>query len=242
MSALVSNCVLSNMATSELDDKEFGSIQIHRVRGRRTASLRITPGGKVRITVPQMTPLFIAKRLLESSRVSIRKLLVENISIIYRDGMQVGKSHVVRVVGGNRLKVERIDRTIRAIVPHTMNIEDGHVQSVIREMAVKVLRREAKHYLSKRLRYLADKHDFSYTKVQFSHASSRWGSCSSNGTISLNIALMNVPFELIDYVILHELCHTQAMNHSQVFWQKMSVVCPNFELHRKNLKKFTPIC
>lgn len=230
------------MATSELVDKEFGTVQIHRVRGRRSATLRITPSGKVRITMPPLTPLFIAKRLLESSRSSIRTLLAENISTIYRDSMQIGKSHTLRIITGTQLKAMRTDRILHVTIPKNMTVEDTQVQTTIREMVVKILRREANHYLPKRLRYLADGHNFYYTKVRFSHASSRWGSCSSNGTISLNIALMNIPFELIDYVLLHELCHTEEMNHSQAFWQKMGEVCPNFAMYRKSLKKYSPIC
>lgn len=228
------------MATSEFVDQEFGTIQVHRVRGRSSISLRITPAGMLRITMPPLTPLFMAKKLLETSRNSIREHFAQTQRLVFYDGMQIGKSHTLRVRSGSALHISRVDRSLHVTIPAGSLLEDTDIQAAIRAKVIPLLRREAKHYLPKRLEYLARQHNFRYTTVRFSHASSRWGSCSSNGTISLNIALMNLPFELIDYVLLHELCHTVHMNHSSNFWELVEQCDPQYKLHRKTIKTHTP--
>lgn len=94
---------------------------------------------------------------------------------------------------------------------------------------------QAKLFLPNRLAALAAAHDFKYEQCKVRHAKSRWGSCSSQGVINLNAALLLVPSELLDYVLLHELCHTRQMNHSDKFWMEMQQVDANFKQHRQRL-------
>ena len=80
----------------------------------------------------------------------------------------------------------------------------------------------AKSYLIERLEYLANQHGFSYRKVSIRNQKTRWGSCSVDNNISLNIKLIYLPKDLRDYVILHELAHTKIKNHSPYFWSFLS--------------------
>ena len=81
------------------------------------------------------------------------------------------------------------------------------------------LRKQAWEYLPYRLKELAQKHGFQYNEVKIRKSKTRWGSCSIRSNINLSIYLMILPKHLIDYVLLHELCHTIEMNHSTAFWK-----------------------
>ncbi|MCF7859504.1 MAG: M48 family metallopeptidase [Candidatus Cloacimonetes bacterium] len=80
---------------------------------------------------------------------------------------------------------------------------------------------EARKILLQRLKELAELHDFSFNRSFIRSQKTRWGSCSAKNNINLNIKLINLPEELRDYVIVHELVHTRVKNHQQEFWQEM---------------------
>ena len=134
----------------------------------------------------------------------------------------------------------RIEISGNQILVYGENLESPLAQAEIRKIVAKILRKQARAYLPRRVDFLAEKHGFTFEKLRFSHTSSRWGSCSSRGTISLNIALMNLPLHLIDYVIIHELCHTRQMNHSEKFWVEVEKYDPNYRAHVREMKNFSP--
>lgn len=224
-----------------IQDEEFGKITIRRSARASQVRLRVAPDGTLRASLPLYAPTFLVKRLIKNSRQELRDLLDQSQpKTAYSDGMQIGKSHYLTVRPGLRLDISRRGQQIAIILPETKSLDDSDVVRAIRDAVIAALRVEAKSYLPKRLSFLAQKYGFHYEKVRFSHASGRWGSCSSQGTISLNIALMKLPFELIDYVIVHELAHTRHMNHSPEFWQLVSAGDPDYKLHRHSLKLEAP--
>lgn len=224
-----------------IHDDEFGKIVVRRSSRATQVRLRVAPDGTLRASLPLYAPLFLVKRLIKSSRDQLRELRDQShANTSYTDGMQVGKSHTLIVKPSQSLDVARKGRQIILNLPESMTLNDSQVIQKIKEGVAAALRTEAKSYLPRRLSYLAKQHGYSYSRVRFSHASGRWGSCSTEGTISLNIALMKLPLELIDYVLLHELAHTKEMNHSSKFWENVRKADPNYKEHRRRLKDETP--
>lgn len=127
----------------------------------------------------------------------------------------------------------------RTMIREKLPIKDPASQRA-RDAKKKILMKKAREYLPYRLEYYAKLYGYSYDKVRLSHANTRWGSCSSNRTISLNIGLMQVPEPLRDYVILHELAHLNHMNHSPEFWAEVGEHDKRYKDHRRRLKQLTP--
>lgn len=100
------------------------------------------------------------------------------------------------------------------------------------------LRAEAKAFLPGRVAELAASHGFEYGRVAVKHNVSNWGSCSSKKNINLNLNLMRLPEDLRDYVILHELCHLEHMNHGPEFHALLESLCPGHRELSRRLKDY----
>ncbi len=101
--------------------------------------------------------------------------------------------------------------------PRKTNFQDEKTQLLLKSMLGSALRHEAKRVLPSRLENLARAHGFKYSAVKITSSRRRWGSCSAKGGINLSFSVMLLPFALVDYVLLHELCHTVEMNHGPKF-------------------------
>lgn len=89
------------------------------------------------------------------------------------------------------------------------------------------IRGQAAHWLEPMLAELAATWGFSYAAVRFRFQKSRWGSCSARGRINLNACLFFLPEHLARYILVHELCHTRELNHSEAFWKQVFAVDPD---------------
>lgn len=98
-------------------------------------------------------------------------------------------------------------------------------------------REAAKEYFPKRAEFYAQQLGVSYDRIRIAEQKTRWGSCSSKGTLSFNWKLMLAPPKVLDYVVVHELCHLKEMNHSPRFWKLVEEMIPNYKEYRKWLKE-----
>lgn len=106
------------------------------------------------------------------------------------------------------------------------------------DIAAGIDRAKAKEKLIGRLDELAVKHGFTYNRVFIRNQKTKWGSCSRQNNIGLNVKLVVLPDELIDYVILHELAHTKVRNHSRHFWAYLDGIVENVKALDSRLKGY----
>ena len=101
----------------------------------------------------------------------------------------------------------------------------------------KKYRQAAKRYIYERVEYYIEMIGGHYSSIRIGDQKTRWGSCSNNGTLSFSWRLMLAPPHVLDYVVIHEICHLTYMDHSKNFWDLVSVYDPDYKEHRKWLKE-----
>ena len=104
------------------------------------------------------------------------------------------------------------------------------------DLESKEYKAQKKHAIIVRVKYLAIKYGFKHNKISTRRMKSRWGSCSYQNNISINICLSYLPQKLQDYIILHELMHTRIKNHSRHFWFELNNITEDINELRKELK------
>lgn len=94
----------------------------------------------------------------------------------------------------------------------------------------------AYNYITFKTIELSNKYGFQFGKIKFNYTKTKWGSCTAKKTLIFNSKLIMAPVDVVDYVIIHELCHTKHMNHSKEFWSLVAEICPDYKNKIKWLK------
>lgn len=216
--------------TTTVVHPSIGEVTIAVSRRSRRISISVRPPGRVRLSMPVGVSVKEGMRFLESKREWIMeaqqkmaaKGTAEPISMPYST-----RSHTLRLdpADTDRITVRVAAGEIKVRYPIEINYTEPTVQQAITKGIEEAWRVEAKQLLPSRTAELALRHGFRHGTVSVRNTRSRWGSCSARNDISLSIRLMKLPDYLIDYIILHELCHTIHKNHGADFHALLDKVC-----------------
>ncbi len=146
----------------------------------------------------------------------------------------LGRQYLLKVVADS---IERV-RLSRGYL--TINVEDPSDTAHIQKMITAWYRQQAKRVFDERLKACfrrVESLGISYPTLTVRQMKSRWGSCTAAGNIILNLLLIHVPKRLIDYVVIHELCHLKEHNHSAAFYAVLERVLPDWEEQRRQLNQ-----
>ena len=121
-------------------------------------------------------------------------------------------------------------------IPADFDFQNSKHQSVIKNVLKHFLIIEGKRILPEKVQFFAKKYNFKFSEVKITSARSRWGSCNAKKRIALSCFLLLLPENLIDMVIIHELCHTEQMNHSVNFYARLRGILPNLDELNKAIK------
>jgi predicted metal-dependent hydrolase len=124
------------------------------------------------------------------------------------------------------------------ICKHRFKMKRLELQAKLMSADDPIDRQVARKLLVDRLSHLAIRYGFKYNRVFIRNQKTRWGSCSQKNNINLNIKLVRLPQELIDYTILHELVHTRVKNHGRQFWHQMDLLLGDAKKIDKKLSAY----
>ena len=101
-------------------------------------------------------------------------------------------------------------------------------------------REEARDFITERVEYWNKEYGFRFNRIAIKNTKRLWGSCSRKGNLNFSYALLFLPRELADYVVVHELCHLKEHNHGPRFWKQVEKSLPDFAAHRRELRRYLP--
>ncbi|MBK8945096.1 MAG: M48 family metallopeptidase [Ignavibacteriae bacterium] len=206
--------------------------EMRKYESARNIKIKINKDGVIKVSLPNYVSFIAAKKFVLANQKWITKkindlksqknkyyYLGNNIDLIKKE--YVNNKNLKYILENDTLVVQK-------------NINDKFSDD---ELFFKWLKIQAESYIPQRVEKIAKLGNFEFSKIQLKNLSTRWGSCSAKKVLSFNIKLMYFNHKVIDYVIVHELCHLKEMNHSVKFWKLVKGIIPNYNIYRKELNK-----
>jgi predicted metal-dependent hydrolase len=214
--------------------------KITRVNSNRI-TLQINKHGQILISAPHYTTISQMNQLIEDKMdwlIKKRDLILKNQKVkkLFVTGekfLYLGVERELVIVPKNRNAIAYVDGKFQLSENCIANAE-GYFQALYKNLAW--------NYLAPKTTELAKKYNFEFTNVKVNSARTKWGSCSARNSINYSWHLIMAPPEVVDYVIIHELCHTKIKDHSRRFWDLVSQYTPDYKNHILWLKNNAKLC
>lgn len=209
---------------------------------RQTVSIEVSIQGEVLVRVPHRLGNSEVHKLVESKGEWIARKRWEmlrqkpSVQKVYKDGMELwylGQQFQLKI------KRQNSDANVVRIGEGELLLElpmDSEVD--IKQILIAWYYRQAANEIEKRVKFYASRMGVTYHRISIKDQKTRWGSCSSKGNLNFNFRLIMAPADVIDYVVVHELCHRKHMNHSELFWKAVEEVIPEYRKSKEWLKQY----
>ena len=172
--------------------------------------------------------------LIRSSRKTIAIEIHPDLSIRVRAPLRMPQ---YRIMEFWEEKEHWIDLHLEKMRQRQKSNADQASRISISKEEIKQLTELAKEVIPQRVAFFAAQMGVNYGRITIRNQKTRWGSCSQAGNLNFNCRLMKMPPEVLDYVVVHELCHRKQMNHSRAFWEEVEKVLPDYRVTRQWLKQ-----
>ena len=215
------------MANKVVQLNKIGTVTFSKNKRSKNIKISVKPDKTVLVSFPFFisTKEVVSFVMKNKEWISQQQLKFESKKYGFKDGSVLKtKLHEIQFIKGFENKFNINESKIELIVK---DFDSDASRQFIENILTDIYRFEAKVLLPERLNLLAGKYGFRFNNVTIRNNKRNWGSCSSKNNISLNLQLMKLPDELIDYILLHELVHTEVKNHGAEFWEKLNEITDN---------------
>lgn len=227
-------------STYNLDFPDIGNVTVTKRRGMRAIRMRISPKGDIHVSAPWSVPKTFIKSFVRDRQDWIAANTATS-PVVFRNGMIFGMNTLLNIEeGANRNHSSIKQDGLYVKLAGRFDPHNKQQQQYIEKKIIAAMQNEAEHILLPRLFNLSKQFDHPFNQAYIKRLSSRWGSCDQDKNITLNVFLLQLPDDLQDYVMLHELTHTKFMNHSPAFWAHMNQLAGNVPAAKKRLKTYHP--
>jgi predicted metal-dependent hydrolase len=231
--------MMSAAHTPEYRDGNGFIAEIIRTSRKKTADIRVEEGA-VSIVVPANTPVERIDQLLIAKRRWIKEKIALHLEMAPPSNWQfvsgeafayLGRHYRLKVERGNFAPVRLLQGRLLVTVPQ--GSEQPHM---IRNALVRWYKRQAEQKLKEKVARFAPLVGVEPTGVGIKTFKSRWGSCTAKGKLEFNWQIMMAPNRMVDYVVIHELCHLIHHDHSPEYWKELQRVMPDYQQCRDWLR------
>ena len=237
---------------SKLSHIQYGNrkitFRLKRSNRRKTVEISINPEADVIVSAPQFLRVdkieeIIKKRVQwitekqefvnKQRRPGLVKEFVSGESLMY-----LGRQYLLRVILSDSEESCKLING-RFLVNIDEHLRGETVKETVKQALVSWYLDRAKEKIPERARLYASQIGKWPERIEIKNLKRCWGRCSHKGVIRLNWKTIMVPVTILDYVIVHELCHLIYLNHSKQFWQKVQTIIPDYTKRRKMLKEYS---
>ena len=230
---------------ADLAELKFQDYELQISCRARRARIKVTPLGKVVVVIPAGMDPAVVPRILNDKQPWLQRVL-QRLTAKQRNlpaAQSLQPDRIILAALEEKWQVEYVSsQSSRPVVSESHRclylnqvISASDNAGRLRQW----LQQRARQTLPGWLHQVSEELELSYERVQIRGQKTRWGSCSSRGTISLNRNLLFLPAMTVRYLLIHELCHTRYMNHSSRFWQLVAGFMPDYRQHENILREAT---
>ena len=209
--------------------RSFGDILVSKNKRSKRLILKIKTDGTIHLSAPIFASTKEITRFIDSKQewiIKNKKIINSRIKIISNtEALQTYSFKVkLQAKACNEFQAKIENEVLYITYPHHLDSQSEYCQKKFKSIIENALKHEAKRIIPPLVEQFSLLFDLPYSQVKISASKTRWGSCSHKKNINISYYVLLLPKHLIEYVLLHELCHTKEMNHGENFWNLLNQV------------------